>query len=851
MRPGERLGPYELLSPAGSGGMGEVWKARDTRLNRIVAIKFSVDRFTDRFTHEARAIAALNHPHICTLYDVGPDYLVMEFVEGKPLHGPLATKVALDLAAQIADALHCAHSHGVVHRDLKPANVLVTKSGVKLLDFGLAKLVEPAPIGDMTASMGDRLTGDHAILGTLQYMSPEQLEGKPADGRSDLFALGLVLYEMLSGAPAFQAKTQASLIAAILKEDPPPLRSLEPVTPPELDHLVRRCLAKDPDARWQSAADLRDELRWIAERPAAAAPARIAKRRQFFGRWLLIGLAATVIAAAGVGAGRLLWPATTRQWTGERLGGPEMALGPRISPDGHTLAFQAMLGGTTQVAVMKPGSGNWQVLTHHTDAGWVNEISWSADGNGIYYDRFTEVPRGVYTVPALGGDERLVLEDAFAPQALPDGSLIVVKINESRRFQVYRFWPDSGRLQALPLELDASWGISSVVDSTPLRASRDGKEAFALGRPASQPREELHLYAVDVDSGALRRISTGLPRDNVIMALAPGADDRTVLANIQSSALMRTVAFPRVGRAPARTLFTITHLASYLDSGPGEVIYMDNWGVSGVLLRLPRAGGHAEKLGIFPGDSYAATTLVGDRMIFLAQTGDRLRLMSLEAGKDYEPLLGTNEILSPPLTSAGPGQVALPIGPESGRSIAVLSAMNGRIVRRIPFDKGAISSLSASPDGDTIYCAASGEIWAIPRAGQPKRICSGDEVAAEPDGRGLVVKVIETPRARLFRVPLNGGNPHEIPLIGPLHPAWQHLVSGSIDSGGQMVLPLFSPDSWFCSPGILNLNTGKITRLPTDRFGDYFFLAQAPGGQIMAGLHEYRFFMWRFRPDGG
>jgi serine/threonine protein kinase len=183
------------MSAAGSGGMGEVWKARDTRLDRIVAIKHSAQRFSDRFEREARAIAALNHPHICTLYDVGPDYLVMEFVDGKPLRGPLPLKTALEFGAQIADALHCAHSKGVVHRDLKPANILVAKSGVKLLDFGLAKMAAQPPPTDVTVTIAEPLTKENTILGTLQYMSPEQLEGKPADARSDIFAFGLVLYE--------------------------------------------------------------------------------------------------------------------------------------------------------------------------------------------------------------------------------------------------------------------------------------------------------------------------------------------------------------------------------------------------------------------------------------------------------------------------------------------------------------------------------------------------------------------------------------------------------------------------------------------------------------------------------
>ena len=221
LSPGDKLGPYEILAPLGAGGMGEVYRARDPRLNRDVAIKISRERFSDRFEREARAVAALNHPHVCTLFDIGPDYLVLEYVEGKPLRGPLPVRTALQYGVQMADALHAAHSHGVVHRDLKPANILIAKSGVKLLDFGLARLAERSvAAADQTATIAEPLTKENTILGTLQYMAPEQLEGKPADARSDIFAFGLVLYEAISGKPAFTAASQASLIAAILKEEP-------------------------------------------------------------------------------------------------------------------------------------------------------------------------------------------------------------------------------------------------------------------------------------------------------------------------------------------------------------------------------------------------------------------------------------------------------------------------------------------------------------------------------------------------------------------------------------------------------------------------------------------------------
>src|SRR6266581_1290031 len=224
---GERLGPYEVLDPIGAGGMGEVWKARDTRLDRSVAVKVSKDQFSERFDREAHAVAALNHPHICQIYDVGPNYLVMEYIDGAPLKGPLPIDKAVEYAGQILDALDAAHKKGITHRDLKPANILVTKQGIKLLDFGLAK--QSGPLHETDATLTAALTGKGQILGTLQYMSPEQLHGQDADPRSDLFSFGCVLYEMLTGKRAFEGQSAASVIAAILEREPAPLEEAPPL----------------------------------------------------------------------------------------------------------------------------------------------------------------------------------------------------------------------------------------------------------------------------------------------------------------------------------------------------------------------------------------------------------------------------------------------------------------------------------------------------------------------------------------------------------------------------------------------------------------------------------------------
>lgn len=285
LSPGTTLGPYEIVGIAGSGGMGEVYRAKDKRLDRTVAIKVLPSHFSSnsdlrqRFHREAKAISNLNHPHICTLYDVGEqdgmDFLIMEYLDGETLanrlkKGALSLELTLSLSTQIADALDKAHRSGIVHRDLKPGNIMITKSGVKLLDFGLAKF-QAVGSDQMISSVSalathaKELTAEGTILGTLQYMSPEQLEGKDTDARTDIFAFGAVMYELITGKKAFEGKSQASLIAAILEKNPVPMNEIQPMTPPILDRIVRKCLEKEPDQRWQSAADLASELKWAGE----------------------------------------------------------------------------------------------------------------------------------------------------------------------------------------------------------------------------------------------------------------------------------------------------------------------------------------------------------------------------------------------------------------------------------------------------------------------------------------------------------------------------------------------------------------------------------------------------------
>jgi Tol biopolymer transport system component/predicted Ser/Thr protein kinase len=323
--------------------MGEVYKARDTRLERTVAIKVAAAKFSERFEREARAVAALNHPHICTLHDVGPDYLVMEYVEGQPLKGPLPVERAVEYARQILDAMDAAHRMGIVHRDLKPANILVTKNGVKLLDFGLAKAERAKATSASDETVTQAITQEGAILGTLEYMAPEQLQGKGADARSDLFSFGCVLYEILTGKRAFEGASAPSVIAAVLEREPAPLE----VSPP-LERVVKTCLAKNPDGRIQSARDVKTALEWAMEPQVVGTP----RSR----RWQWIAAATLVVGALGgwvahfrqlALADRVLWLDISPPEGGRFVPLGSTIGGSALSPDGRMAAFVAAANGKT------------------------------------------------------------------------------------------------------------------------------------------------------------------------------------------------------------------------------------------------------------------------------------------------------------------------------------------------------------------------------------------------------------------------------------------------------------------------------------------------------------------------
>jgi Tol biopolymer transport system component len=442
---GTRLGPYEIVGALGAGGMGEVYRARDTRLDRSVAIKVlpphlaSDENARQRLAREAKAVSALSHPHICTLYDVGHeqnlDFIVIEYLEGETLRerlarGPLSLDEILTFAIQVADALDKAHRQGLIHRDLKPGNIMVTATGAKLLDFGLAKSIAPAAPTDLTspATATSPLTTEGSIVGTFQYMAPEQLEGVEADARSDIFAFGAVLYEMASGRRAFEGKTQASLIASILEREPPPLDTVQSTSPPALDRLIRTCLAKDPEERRQSMRDVLLDLQWIREGGSqAGVPAPVARRRRTRARlaWslaALLGLSTVALALALVLAPKAEMPrivSTLLPPKGTRLrsfGGGHLAL----SPDGTQLAM-----------VARGEAAAWSLYVRSLDSGESRRLEgtegawypfWSPDSRSIGFFTAGSLKR----VDARGGAP-LTLCDA--PQGGggswgPDGTIV-------------------------------------------------------------------------------------------------------------------------------------------------------------------------------------------------------------------------------------------------------------------------------------------------------------------------------------------------------------------------------------------------------------------------------------------
>jgi len=724
---GTRLGPYEILASVGAGGMGEVYKARDTRLDRTVAVKVLPSHLSDnpevrqRFDREARTISSLSHPHICALHDVGHqdgiDYLVMEFLEGETLtdrlaRGALPAEQVLRYGIEIADALDKAHRQGIVHRDLKPGNIMLTKSGVKLVDFGLAKLAAVSPasssVSILQTQAGLNLTQEGTILGTFQYMAPEQLEGKEADGRSDIFAFGAVLYEMATGQKAFAGKSQASLIASILSAEPPPISTVSPMTPPALDRVVKTCLAKDPDDRWQTAHDVMLQLKWIAEGGSlAGVPAPLVARRKSRER-LAWGVAAVLaLVTAALAAALLARPRAVPRLVRSSLLSPEKttyhfvsdgAGPPALSPDGLQIAFTARdSSGKTSIWVRSLDSPAARELTGTESAMYP---FWSPDGRHLGF---------------FAGGKLKKIEAAGGP------ALALCDAADAR---------------------GGTWSRDGVIVFEPhfreplFRVSANGGKVAAVTKFDESRRETTHRFPLFLPDGkhflyeaASHTVGTDSELHAIYFGSLDGAPPKHVV-NARS----------RPAYAAGHLLFVRqkTLMAQPFDPGSGKV--------SGEA--FPIVGNVQED----PGFYTAVFTVSDNGVLAYQQSGgsvDQFQLVWFDrGGKKLEELGAKGNVWTPRLSHDG-RRVVFTIGDPGDLWLEDLSR---HVATRITFDPAEDNNPIWSPDDSRIYFlsmrSGGGDIYGKPSSGTGSDELAFSSAAVKapgsfsPDGRYLLFSAL-------------------------------------------------------------------------------------------------------------
>jgi len=797
---GTRLGPYEIVAPAGAGGMGEVYRARDTRLNREVAIKVLPDHLSgnpelrERFEREARAISQLSHPHICVLYDIGKqegaDYLVLEYLEGETLgmrvrRGPLPTDQVLKYGAQMADALDKAHQHGVVHRDLKPDNVMLTKSGIKLLDFGLAKpvlgAVGVASSGAATMTHSP-LTTEGTLVGTFQYMAPEQLEGQEADARSDIFGLGCVLYEMVTGRRAFEGKSTAKVVAAIMTTEPAPMTALSPLTPAPLERAVKKCLAKDPEERWQSAGDLSSELRWIAEsgsESGMAIPAPVRSQRKLL-RWVAMAL----VAAAGILTGFLLrrpaaqpvlrmavnlppgsslvqgqpavlspdgqmvvmtltdvdgkgkfWIRSLSSDTAQPMAETEGAVSPFWSPDSQYIGFFAADGKLRKISAAGGG---------HAEA--VGSIPWAVYGGTWNREGmivFSSGHLGLYQISASGGTAvkvPIAEKDQAAyrwPSFMPDGKRVLVT-NESL-----------GGIFAVSL---ATGQVQLVLpgENSPAQYVEPGYLLFLRGGI---------LLAQPFDAGSLR--TTGSAQ-SVAESVSTG------------------------------TSFSVSRngLLLYQTASEAQLTWVDPDGKKISTVGDP---GYLSSPYLSPDGRYAMVTVLPP-----GQKNQKLWLYDLNQGTASPFTFGNGDDLYP-TWSPDSRQVAFAsTRGGSQEDIYVKPVGGGSSEQLVLGDEGNKEPDRWSADGRYIlfdYTSTktkATDIWALPMFGdhKPFPVVQGPEIdyygMFSPDGKWVAYESDESGRGEIYVVPFPGpGGKWQVSTRGGLQPLWppgKELLYWGVDS---------------------------------------------------------------------
>ena len=841
--------------------MGEVYRATDSTLDREVAIKVlqeSVAADPDRlarFEREAKTLAALNHANIAIIHSVersrGATAIVMEFVSGETLaeriaRGSLPLDEALTVATQIADALEAAHDKGIVHRDLKPANIKITPDGVvKVLDFGLAKATAgdaPAPGLTHAPTAAANATSAGLILGTPAYMSPEQARGRPVDKRTDVWAFGVVLFEMLTGRRPFDGDSLSDVVAAVLKGDPDWTR-LPAGTPVSVRTLLHRALQKDPKRRLRDIADA-----FITDvEPAAVDRTPDAPVRS----WplaLFIAVAMTALAATGI----VMWPRSGTvaigDWVGESLGGPSIAIGPRLSPDGTTIAFQAWVDGLNQVAVMKPETGDWSVLTHDRTSGQIKDLSWSPDGSRIYFDRYLDVPNGVFSIPVVGGEPRPVADDAMYPKALPDGTLLLVKLSEDSRFQLHRYHPDSGRSEPLPAFWIPNQGQPLVA------VFPGGSDAAFYGlRADAKAGDPYSLNVMELASGRTEILA---PSISITQAAFPGGlavakDGSHVLAGVNAADLHRIVAIPYPARGETRTLLTLSSPTAFLDSGPGDTVLADQVVGTSEVIRFAAAGGTPVPIVVIPGTQFDGFPIVlpDRRILATSRRSGRSRLLLAQPDSKQTGFIETLTDSTTPAAALNNDEIVFLSGRGPDRTIAIASLSKARVLRRLEGTRGvSVESLAVSSNRQTIYYASGGTIWAVPMSdGKPRPLHAGNSVAVDPRSGDPIVQLVDAAGVRLVGV-TGDGTSRPIAFTSEVLLAPFPLSSNAVGVDGRILVQVTSRDSWFFRPGLVDPVSGRMDRIPLSYEGDVMAPAWDSTGEVVATGSPLRSTIWRFRP---
>jgi len=802
---GTKLGPYQIDSPLGAGGMGEVYRARDTRLGRDVAIKVLPSHLSSdpdlkaRFDREARAISSLQHPHICTLHDVGHqegvDFLVLEFLEGETLQrrllrGALPLKQAIEYGIEIAEALERAHRAGIVHRDLKPGNIMLTKSGTKLLDLGFAKpvatLAMASGVGSLTPStptmsvaalsaQASPLTQQGMVVGTFQYVAPEVLQGKEADARSDVFALGAVMYEMLTGRRAFEGKSQLSVMTAILEREPEPIAAIRPLTPPVLEHTILRAVEKDPDRRWQSCADVAGELRWISEAELSRAPAMAIIGRQRWLAWAVAFAIAAVVLAAGVAIGILSRPQPQKASIHTVILPPEktalaligdFAGPPVISPDGAYLVFTAIDPDGHSSLWLRP----MNTTEPHPLAGTQGAIFpfWSPDSRllGFFAD-------GKLKTTDLNGRVPDAIADAPAPRG---GSWSVAGD--------ILFEPDTN---AALMRVSASGGPVEPVTHIDPALHTSHRWPFFL------PDGKHFLYV------AISHDPTKALNDAVFYASLDGRENRKLLPSL-SNAVYGNLLFARdtqllaqafdpgtgrLGSAPQRVADGIAN-----DPTTWHMAASACWSADLLVLG---SGGNADLDLIWVDRNGKQLGVVADKLTNLQAArvsphGDRVALQ-IDTGVNDIWVLDIARKVRTRLTFGEPGYNGDPVWAPDGKSLvydatATLASGGVSDIYRINADGSGPRQLLLkgdhymvpfdwSRDGQYLlyaqYGSAQGssdeEIWALPvnEGGKPFPVIKTGRAAAprhhslSPNGRWLAYTSAESGNQEVFVMPFRGG----------------------------------------------------------------------------------------------